>query len=469
MGIVCCSANNNIEIEIKRKIINPKFNLKRKVNTVSELITLLQSYYRRHLSIKKFKAQRESLKEQIFTQLDKNKLINNEIISDCQSEKNYQKYLLNGKIKSYMEIVNSNKKIKTNLRRLEKYSFFIPNYIVASPIEVYKGSWNLNKKYHGYGVKYEFDTVNNTDSRTEGTFNDGLLFGFGRIILSNGEIFSGRFVFGKMTGLGEYQREDGSKYEGDFSEGIPHGKGKEQLSDGSIFDGMYFGGMRKEGKIIWKDGSSYEGTFEKDKFNGHGIYNWGNQRKYEGEWKDGKMNGKGKLIYPDGSYYEGEFINGKKNGQGKYVWEKNKYYIGGWKDDKQNGKGVYNKFGKEIKGFWADGHLFSKTVGGNSNLFREVRKRPTLGAYSLKNQKCNTFYNKSLNESCEKINSCRTNLKRERSLTNNSVKSGVSDNSNTIKVNSVSNKIEDVKTEENNIPFKVNKVNKHKYIQSNKF
>ena len=74
-----------------------------------------------------------------------------------------------------------------------------------------------------------------------------------------------------------------------------------------------------------------------------------------------------------------------------------------------------------------------------------------------------------MNETCEKINSCRTNLKRERSLTNNSVKSGVSDNSNTIKVNSISNKIEDVKTEENNIPFKVNKVNKHKYIQSNKF
>lgn len=55
MGIVCCSGRNNIEMEIKRKIINPKFSVKHKINSVPQLITLLQSYYRRHLSIKKFK------------------------------------------------------------------------------------------------------------------------------------------------------------------------------------------------------------------------------------------------------------------------------------------------------------------------------------------------------------------------------------------------------------------------------
>jgi hypothetical protein len=334
---------------------------------------------------------------------------------------------------------------------------------VASPNEVYKGSWNLNKKYHGYGVKYEFNTNNNTDSRTEGTFNNGLLFGFGRIILSNGEIFCGQFAYGKMTGRGEYQRMDGSKYEGEFSEGIPHGKGKEKMSDGSTFEGIYFGGMRKKGKIIWKDGSNYDGFFENDKFNGYGKYNWANKRKYEGGWKDGKMNGKGILIFSDGSYYDGEFLNGKKNGKGKYVWEKDKYYIGEWKDDKQNGQGTYNKFGKEIKGFWADGHLFSKTVGGNINIFREVRKRPTLGAYSLKSQKST---DKLLNISNEKINSCRTNLKSSKICYNNSIKSEVN-NTSTDKINSINKKDEYI---EKKNPFDSNKlkVNRHKYIKSNK-
>lgn len=465
MGIVCCGGKNNIEIEIKRKIINPKFTLKRKINSATQLVTLIQTYYRRHLSIIKLKAEIESLKEQISNQLDKKKLINNDIISECLSEKIYQKLLIERKIKSYMEIVNMNKKIKTNLRLLDKYSFFIPNYIVASPTEVYKGSWNLNKKYHGYGVKYEFNSEKNIDSRTEGTFNNGLLFGWGRIILSNSEIFLGNFYYGKMTGIGEYQREDGSKYEGQFLEGVPHGKGKEKMSDGSVFEGVYFGGTRKEGKITWKDGSSYEGFFENDKFSGHGKYNWGNKRQYEGEWKDGKMNGKGKLTYLDGSYYEGEFINGKKCGQGKYVWEKDKYYIGEWKDDKQNGKGIYNKYGKEIKGFWSDGHLFSKTVGSNSNIFRDVRKRPTLGAYSLKNHKCNNQYNKLLNDSNEKINSCRTNLKsgkRATSIKKFTNKYGIITNI-TNKVNS-SNSIKD---DSDNSDLNSNKFNNHKYFNSN--
>ena len=465
MGIVCCGGRNNMEIEIRRIVINPKLTLKKKINTLSELITLLQSYYRRHLSIKKYIEERESLKEQVFSQLDKNKLINNEIISESKSEKIYQEYLINGHIKSYMEIVNSNKNIKTKLRLLEKYSFFIPNYIVSSPIEVYKGSWNINKKYHGYGVKYEFDKKNNKDTRTEGTFNNGLLFGWGRIISSKGEIFFGTFAFGRMTGYGEYHREDGSKYEGEFTEGVPNGKGKEKMSNGSIFEGIYFGGMRKEGKITWKDGSTYEGFFEKDKFNGYGKYKWGDKRQYEGEWKEGKMNGFGKIIYSDGSYYEGEFLNGKKNGKGKYVWEKDKFYIGGWKDDKQNGKGVYNKYGKEIKGFWSDGHLFSKTVGGNNNnVFKEDRKRPTLGGYSLKHQNYNTQYSKILNDSNIKIHSCRSNLKGKKSLTiiknNYSIKSGMltsnsKKNSNINSLSNISHKLDFEQNETTN-PFKDN-------------
>lgn len=30
---------------------------------------------------------------------------------------------------------------------------------------------------------------------------------------------------------------------------------------------------------------------------------------YEGEWCEGKMNGKGKLTWPDGRMYDGEYIN----------------------------------------------------------------------------------------------------------------------------------------------------------------
>ena len=461
MGIVCCGRINNLEIEINRRIINPQFTFKRKITSLPELVTILQACYRRHVAILKLKHEIDSLKEQISLELDKKKLINNDIISESSSEKLYQNLILNGQIKSYMEIVNTNKMIKKGLRRLEKFSFFIPNYIVASPTEVYKGSWNLNKKYNGYGIKYEFNISNDTDSRTEGTFNNGLLFGFGRIILSNGEIFFGRFVNGKMMGNGEYIRKDGSKYVGQFLEGLPHGKGREKMDDESVFEGDYFWGKPKRGKIVWKDGSSYEGEFEEGKINGFGIYDWGNNRKYIGQWKEGKMEGKGKLMYSDGTYYEGDFISGKKNGHGKYVWDINKYYVGQWKDDKPNGKGVYYKYGKETKGFWADGHLFSKTVGSNNNIFKEVRKRPTLGAYNLKYK--NKF---NINDSNDKISTCRTNLKTGKSSTNlkNFTKNfGIDVNS-----EHLSNYNEDNKDDESINSLKVNKISRHKHLKSGK-
>ena len=47
--------------------------------------------------------------------------------------------------------------------------------------------------------------------------------------------------------------------------------------------------------------------------------------KYEGEFLNGKKNGKG--IEYDRYKYEGEFVNGKKNGKGKeYTYNSNYYY-----------------------------------------------------------------------------------------------------------------------------------------------
>ena len=40
---------------------------------------------------------------------------------------------------------------------------------------------------------------------------------------------------------------------------------------------------------------------------GQGNYTWPNGKKYEGEWKDGKKDGKGVILYEDGSKMEGVF------------------------------------------------------------------------------------------------------------------------------------------------------------------
>lgn len=40
---------------------------------------------------------------------------------------------------------------------------------------------------------------------------------------------------------------------------------------------------------------------------------------FEGEFKEGKKEGKGKMIYPDGSLHEGVWQSNKKCGIGKFT------------------------------------------------------------------------------------------------------------------------------------------------------
>lgn len=42
------------------------------------------------------------------------------------------------------------------------------------------------------------------------------------------------------------------------------------------------------------------------------------------------MHGLGKLVWKDGSYYEGEYSNGLKDGKGKFVFPSKKCYEGYW-------------------------------------------------------------------------------------------------------------------------------------------
>ena len=433
MGVVCCSLGSNFN-EVEIYTTKPSINITRtgtsnnNNNEIINLIIKLQRKYRSYKNIldSKLKLQNiiDSYKLKIISELDKKKLINDQIISESKSEQYYSKLLINGSIKSFMEIINNNKFFKNRLRILEKYSLFVPYYVVTSENEVYKGSWNCNKKYHAYGVLYSFNLPDNRDSRTEGIFHNGLLNGLGRIFFSDGELIKGNFSFGRLNGKGSFKRNDGSSYEGDFYEGIPHGSGKEMSNDGTFFCGTYIAGKKKHGKITWKDGGSYEGFFENDLFNGEGTYIWKEGKIYKGMWRDGKMEGKGKINFVDGSFYEGEFVAGKKNGNGKYVWKKGNYYDGKWKDDKQNGYGAYYKNGKKKEGIWVNGNLLtgnmtSSNFNSNTNSNINCFQRPTLGAYT-NNYRVKTSTNKEpfasvkiKNELSNKFNSSRIGVDKK--------------------------------------------------------
>lgn len=70
----------------------------------------------------------------------------------------------------------------------------------------------------------------------------------------------------------------------------------------------------------------YSGGYINGRFHGHGAYNWTETgMSYEGEWKNGIIDGQGKLTWGHrskwpGQTYTGSFFNGQMHGQGTMVW-----------------------------------------------------------------------------------------------------------------------------------------------------
>ena len=71
-----------------------------------------------------------------------------------------------------------------------------------------------------------------------------------------------------------------------------------------------------KGKILYEDGSSYEGEWENFKRQNYGILTLSNLDRYEGDFKDDLYEGKGKLFLSDRNIcYEGFWRDGKKFGE----------------------------------------------------------------------------------------------------------------------------------------------------------
>ena len=182
-------------------------------------------------------------------------------------------------------------------------------------------------------------------------------------------LYEGEYSNGTKNGNGkEYNKDYYLIYEGKFLNGEKSGKIKEYFAKNNeelIFDGEYLYNHRRRGKE-YKDGKLvYEGEYlwdgkgyDKNKnviyeiHNGKGkaIEYYGHRMEYrfEGEYIDGKRNGKGKIyLGEDNLIFEGEYKDGKRNGYGI------KYFYGNIKFKGQYFKGKrFNGFGKKYNKNW---------------------------------------------------------------------------------------------------------------------
>ena len=84
---------------------------------------------------------------------------------------------------------------------------------------------------------------------------------------------------------------------------------------------------------------------------------YADDKEYDGDWVNNKLQGKGRFKWPDGRVYTGEYVNDKKDGKGQFEWPDGKKYNGDWKNGKQHGIGEYYNPAEKAwkKGLWEGG------------------------------------------------------------------------------------------------------------------
>lgn len=130
--------------------------------------------------------------------------------------------------------------------------------------------------------------------------NKWINHGYGRFFVEGHEARATPFQKQVSQEAGKIVFADGSIYEGEIKNDLPHGKGKLML---------YFGGYS-------------EGTWDKGFLVGQGRLTTSNDFTYTGNFVEGAMTGTGRVDWPEGSwivYSEGEFLMGMEHGPHRYV------------------------------------------------------------------------------------------------------------------------------------------------------
>lgn len=122
--------------------------------------------------------------------------------------------------------------------------------------------------------------------------------------------------------------------------------------EGDFVQGKYEG----KGVMSYLSGNRHEGTYRAGKREGHGKFIFATGTTYEGNFSNNNFNGEGKLKYKTGEVYDGEFLDDERTGEGVATWPNGDRYEGLWSGDLRNGFGTMTYAdGGVYTGVWRDG------------------------------------------------------------------------------------------------------------------
>ncbi|ORM40620.1 TFIIH basal transcription factor complex helicase repD subunit [Babesia sp. Xinjiang] len=158
-----------------------------------------------------------------------------------------------------------------------------------------------------------------------------------------------------------------NSYTGQVKDGLFHGTGIFYYGDNERYEGNFVYGKREgKGKFYYADGAVYEGEWVDDKIKGKGTAYFASGNIYEGQWDNGRINGYGTMKFVNGDIYEGEWMEGTMHGQGTYRYAEGDVYVGQWRNDKRHGKGVVTYMSSKgdviefYDGDWVDNAMSGK-------------------------------------------------------------------------------------------------------------
>ncbi|XP_062506036.1 uncharacterized protein LOC134182620 [Corticium candelabrum] len=150
-------------------------------------------------------------------------------------------------------------------------------------------------------------------------------------------------------------------YSGQEKRSLPHGYGVYQSPfDDFRYEGKWNGVEMQdvEGKLFWKNGSLYQGSFKHGQISGEGFKKCVETRtEYRGGFELGLKHGEGLVLYSDGSWYDGPWQNDKREGIGMWTsLDENEEYHGHFLNDYRDGEGScrYSN-GDKYEGQWTRG------------------------------------------------------------------------------------------------------------------
>ncbi|XP_057406300.1 MORN repeat-containing protein 1 isoform X2 [Balaenoptera acutorostrata] len=157
-------------------------------------------------------------------------------------------------------------------------------------------------------------------------------------------------------GYGVYvYRNSFFRYEGEWRGSRKHGQGKLLFKDGSYYEGEFVDGeITGEGCRHWAlTGNTYTGQFVLGEPQGHGVMKYKAGGRYEGELFRGLREGRGHLADADGQACWGSFHDNKRHGQGRMVFRNGDEYEGDWVRDQRQGHGMLRRAdGSICEGQW---------------------------------------------------------------------------------------------------------------------